>query len=122
MKKGRISNIPAPYLYIDGRALFFESKFGYSPNLKYTNKLAKLMRYVNISIFIEDKKIFKKINLEKSPFLYTEILKQDLKSFIKFLQKNKLHVFTSENRVSLFLGRSYLLDISVENILAKVGA
>lgn len=122
MKKGKLSNAPAPSVYIDGASLFLRGKFGYSPNMRYVNKLSRLMKFVNVVIFIERRGMLTKRAVEKSPFAFTSILESSPEHLVRFLRKNKMCIFASQDRAeSRFSGYAYLLDANVENILAEVG-
>jgi len=120
MKKGNLSNVPAPYVYIDGASLYFKSKFGRSPKLLYIKKLIALLREANVVIYLDKKGKLSAKDLEKSPFAYTEIVVMKQDKFKRFLKRNRLNVFVSLDRAKNFVGQSYLIEATASEIISHI--
>jgi hypothetical protein len=124
MKDKNLSNIPAPYVYVDAESLFiFTGLFRRQPKPHYNNKLITIMREVNIGMFIDTKgKISKRI-MDKSPFVFTTFLKGDIPKLVKTLKTEKTFVLVAPEREGFFSWANCAVSIenSVESILNGLG-
>lgn len=121
MKKGNLSNVPAPYVIIDGESLYEFSWFTVAPKREYIEKLEGVIRSANISIYLDQRSKLTKRDIEKSPFSFTDILVMDHNKFMTHLRKTKNWIFCSSERMGKFSGRSVPIDTSPATILAEVG-
>ena len=121
MKNGNLSNVPAPYVIIDGESLYEVSWFTIAPKREYIEKLENVIRRANISIYLEPRSKITKRDIEKSPFSFTDILVMDHNKFMTHLRKKKDVVFCASERMGKFSGRCSPLDTSPATILAEVG-
>lgn len=122
MRKGTLSCVPAPYVYVDGESLFEKSLFRLSPRIQYATKLTKLMREVNVAVFLDKKGKVTEGDLSKSPFLYTRVVEATIQELVKILRAEGQAIFIGDKRRSQFsaYGIAYSLDASLQEILDGV--
>ena len=122
MRKGTLNCNPAPYVYIDGESLFEKSLFRLSPKVQYATKLRKIMRELNVAIFLDKKGKVREGDLSKSPFLYTRVVEATILDLVKMLRAEGQAIFISDERRSQFsaYGVAYSLDASTQEILDGV--
>jgi len=121
MKKGNISNVSAPYIYIDGISLFETSFFGVKPKEEYIKKLIGVLREMNVIIFLESSGKINERDLVKAEFPYSDVIKTSIEKFRKYLQKERILVYANEERSKLFSGNCALLSANVKDMLMNRG-
>jgi hypothetical protein len=124
MKKGNLSNVPAPYIYVDAESLFMRAGiFSDSPIGEYRSKLVQLIKHVNVGVVLDKNGRITKTDIEKSPFVYTMIFRYSRKDLVKFLRHEKAVILVSEQREKEFSWSNLAVSInnSAESILAGLG-
>lgn len=120
MRKGDLSNVPAPSVYLDGASLFFKSKFGLSPKLLYVKKVTALLREANVIVFLEKGGKVSRRKMEKSAFPYTELVVMRRDKFKNFIKKNRINLFVSGDRIGEYMGQCYLIEATASEILKHI--
>lgn len=122
MMKGTLSSVPAPYVYIDGESLFEKTLFRVSPKAKYAPKLSKIIRELNIAIFLDKDGKVREGDLAKSPFLYTRAIECSVSEIVKLLREERQAIFIGNERRAKFsaYGVAYLLDATTQEIIDGV--
>lgn len=124
MKGKTLSNIPAPYVFVDAESLFdFSGIFKITPKMRYRKKLESLMRVVNVGMFIDKKGKISERRLEKSQFIYTLAHKCKYKEMVDIMRDHSSFILISAKRAKIFSWSRCAVDIenSVEDILAELG-
>lgn len=116
MVRGEISARPAPYIYIDGASLFERSFFGCYPVQMFVRKLEDLMDECNVRVFLERYKNPTLQMLEKTGFLYTEVVTCGINEIVKRLKNESAFIFAEDDRIELFCGRGKPLSATNQKI------
>lgn len=122
MKGGNLSNVPAPYVYIDGESLFEKTLFSRSPRSQYISKMSKIIRTMNIAVFVDYGGKVTEGDLFKSQFPFTRVVKASIPEMVATLRSEGQCIFIGDERRDKFsaYGIAYSLDASVQQILDGV--
>jgi hypothetical protein len=124
MKNHNLSNIPAPYIYVDAGSLFSSGGFftKAQPRLQHKKKIEDLMRVVNIGMFLEDFGGISERVINKSPFIYTSFIHGNIPWLVKRLRAEKTVILVEPERMFKFSPSTAVRDInfSVDSILAEI--
>jgi hypothetical protein len=103
MKKGDISNVPAPLTFVDGASLLNKKFFGYTPNLNWQIVLNKLYKERTLVFWFDsDKKAYNKIDKHSKyldPFLYNTVVHEPLMKILDKAMKNGTKLLTADELI-----------------------